>query len=326
MTRVRASDILENGSPAGEGGRRTPIRAKPTDQPESQARRFRRRGRPRHRLVTNNDPRAVGQGHRDRRGPARCPGGGDGCQIAAGDEEEFSAQAGAEPRRGLDDPRVGFRPHLFDRAIIPPDQPLSRVAGELNSRHLRVSGRRLVMEEPHADVMQVLYDEHAAPLLRCAMRLTGDHARAEDVVQETLFRAWQHPEVTDDSQRSARPWLFRVARNMIIDDTDSSCRFPTKVADRDPSTCDFAEFSSKWRTRFLIFVADPRTIRSCRKKPRDASGDETGALSNRLLPTEPICCPDDRTGPLRKIGEDSDSAPALRFSSLASRRGMPARW
>jgi len=37
---------------------------------------------------------------------------------------------------------------------------------------------------------------------------------------------------------------------------------------------------------FLIFVADPRTIRSCRKKPRDASGGETGAVSNRLLPTE----------------------------------------
>jgi hypothetical protein len=77
---------------------------------------------------------------------------------------------------------------------------------------------------------------------------------------------------------------------------------------------------------FLIFVANLRTRRSCRKKLRDASGGETGALSNRLLPTEPICCPDDRTGRLRKIGEDSDSAPALRFSSLASRRGMPARW
>jgi len=110
------------------------------------------------------------------------------------------------------------------------------------------------MEEPHADVMQVLYDEHAAPLLRYAMRLTGDHARAEDVVQETLFRAWQHPEVTDDSQRSARPWLFRVARNMIIDDTASSrVERPNSVADDDSSTCRFADFSSKWRTGFSHF-------------------------------------------------------------------------
>jgi RNA polymerase sigma-70 factor (ECF subfamily) len=90
------------------------------------------------------------------------------------------------------------------------------------------------MEEPQAAVMRVLYDEHAAPLLRYAMRLTGEHARAEDVVQETLLRAWQHPEVTDDSQRSARPWLFRVARNMIIDGRRSS-RFRNEVSPLDGS-------------------------------------------------------------------------------------------
>jgi len=90
------------------------------------------------------------------------------------------------------------------------------------------------MEEPQAAVMQELYDEHAAPLWRYAMRLTGDGACAEDVVQETLFRAWQHPEVTDDSQRSARPWLFRVARNMIIDERRSS-RFRHEVSPLDDS-------------------------------------------------------------------------------------------
>jgi len=49
------------------------------------------------------------------------------------------------------------------------------------------------------------------------LRLTGDRVRAEDLVQETLLRAWQHPEVTDDGERSARAWLFTVVRNMIID-------------------------------------------------------------------------------------------------------------
>lgn len=70
--------------------------------------------------------------------------------------------------------------------------------------------------------MRVLYDEHAAALWRYALRLTGDQARAEDVVQETLLRAWQHPEVTDDNERSARAWLFTVARNMIIDEQRSA--------------------------------------------------------------------------------------------------------
>ncbi len=70
--------------------------------------------------------------------------------------------------------------------------------------------------------MRVLYDEHAAALWRYAVRLTGDTARAEDVVQETLLRAWRHPEVTDDSERSPRAWLFTVARNLIIDERRSA--------------------------------------------------------------------------------------------------------
>ena len=81
-------------------------------------------------------------------------------------------------------------------------------------------------------MMRVLYDEHAAALWRYALRLTGDRARAEDVVQETLLRAWRHPEVTADVDRSARAWLFTVARNMIIDERRSA-RFKneSRVAD-----------------------------------------------------------------------------------------------
>jgi RNA polymerase sigma-70 factor (ECF subfamily) len=85
------------------------------------------------------------------------------------------------------------------------------------------------MEAPETALMQVLFDEHAAALWRYAMRLTGDRARAEDVVQETLLRAWQHPGVIDDSERSARAWLFTVARNMIIDERRSA-RFRNEVA------------------------------------------------------------------------------------------------
>lgn len=76
--------------------------------------------------------------------------------------------------------------------------------------------------DPESTLMRVLYDEHAAALWRYAVRLTGDRARAEDVVQETLLRAWQHPEVVDDEERSARAWLFTVARNMIIDERRSA--------------------------------------------------------------------------------------------------------
>jgi RNA polymerase sigma-70 factor (ECF subfamily) len=87
---------------------------------------------------------------------------------------------------------------------------------------------------PEAILLRALYDEHGAALWRYAMRLTGDRAHAEDVVQETLLRGWQHPEVTNDSQRSARAWLFTVARNMIIDHRRSS-RFRNEVSSLDGS-------------------------------------------------------------------------------------------
>jgi RNA polymerase sigma-70 factor (ECF subfamily) len=40
--------------------------------------------------------------------------------------------------------------------------------------------------------MKPLSDEYAAGLWRYALRLTGDASQAEDVVEETLLRAWQH--------------------------------------------------------------------------------------------------------------------------------------
>jgi RNA polymerase sigma-70 factor (ECF subfamily) len=80
--------------------------------------------------------------------------------------------------------------------------------------------------------MRLLYNRHAAALWRYVLRLTRDPVRSEDIVQETLLRAWEHPEVTDDSERSAQAWLFTVARNIIIDDSRTS-RFRNEVSWRE---------------------------------------------------------------------------------------------
>ena len=75
------------------------------------------------------------------------------------------------------------------------------------------------MPESPADVMRQLHDEHAVALWGFCLRLTGqDRARAEDVVQETMLRAWRNFAVLDRSQGSVRAWLFTVARNIVIDD------------------------------------------------------------------------------------------------------------
>ena len=69
------------------------------------------------------------------------------------------------------------------------------------------------------DRMRLLHDQHAHVLWRYALGFTaGDAAAAQDVVQETLLRAWRTPGVLDQSHGSARAWLFTVARRILIDE------------------------------------------------------------------------------------------------------------
>jgi RNA polymerase sigma-70 factor, ECF subfamily len=66
--------------------------------------------------------------------------------------------------------------------------------------------------------LRALYDGHASVLLAYALRLTnGDRTRAEDIVQETLLRAWRNLDNLDDDARPVRPWLFTVAQRLAID-------------------------------------------------------------------------------------------------------------
>jgi RNA polymerase sigma-70 factor (ECF subfamily) len=68
------------------------------------------------------------------------------------------------------------------------------------------------------DLLRALHEEHGDALFAHALRLTsGDRQRAEDLVQETLLRAWQHPEALDPERGSVRAWLFTTARNLAID-------------------------------------------------------------------------------------------------------------
>ncbi len=69
------------------------------------------------------------------------------------------------------------------------------------------------------DLLRALHQAHGAALWSYVLRLVGgDRGRAEDVVQETLVRAWRHPEVLDGSRGSARGWLCTVARRIVIDE------------------------------------------------------------------------------------------------------------
>jgi RNA polymerase sigma-70 factor, ECF subfamily len=68
-------------------------------------------------------------------------------------------------------------------------------------------------------LVTALYSEHAAALWSFVVPLVGgDRVRAQDVVQETMLRAWRHPEVLDGVRGPVRPWLFTVARHIVVDE------------------------------------------------------------------------------------------------------------
>lgn len=87
-------------------------------------------------------------------------------------------------------------------------------------------------------LMRAFYDEYAGPLHRYVMHLTHDSALAEDIVQEVLLRAWRHPTLVNQTEGSARAWLFTVAHNLVRDNARSS-RFRSEIA-----TAETPEFAS----------------------------------------------------------------------------------
>jgi len=80
--------------------------------------------------------------------------------------------------------------------------------------------------------LRALFDEHARALLSYAVRLTdGDRSRAEDIVQETLLRAWRNLDRLEEDRRPVRPWLFTVAQHLAVDAHRARRARPPEVGD-----------------------------------------------------------------------------------------------
>jgi len=77
-----------------------------------------------------------------------------------------------------------------------------------------------------------LYRQYRAPLMVYVLRLTaGDRQQAEDVVQETMLRAWRQAGKLDLTEPSLMPWLTTVARRIVIDDKRRKSARPAETGD-----------------------------------------------------------------------------------------------
>jgi RNA polymerase sigma-70 factor (TIGR02960 family) len=61
-----------------------------------------------------------------------------------------------------------------------------------------------------------LVDRHRRALHVHCYRMLGSYEEAEDVVQETLLRAWRARDRVEDDD-GLRPWLYRIATNACLD-------------------------------------------------------------------------------------------------------------
>jgi RNA polymerase sigma-70 factor (ECF subfamily) len=76
------------------------------------------------------------------------------------------------------------------------------------------------------DVVAAIYRDHGSALRRFVLSASRDPQLAEDVVQETVLRVWQQaPEITG----SLRSYLFRTARNIMIDNYRKAQRRPLEA-------------------------------------------------------------------------------------------------
>ncbi|MEV7789602.1 sigma-70 family RNA polymerase sigma factor [Streptomyces sp. NPDC088106] len=83
---------------------------------------------------------------------------------------------------------------------------------------------------PDERALRNLYVEHGPALYVYVLRLLGgDTHRTEDVIQETLLRCWVKRNLVDDEGMAVRPWMFRVARNLVIDGHRSRAARPVEI-------------------------------------------------------------------------------------------------
>lgn len=74
------------------------------------------------------------------------------------------------------------------------------------------------MNEEHPDSwIELLYLKYSTDLFRFLFSILGDRFLAEDLMQEVFLKAWQkHPNFQND--KAEKVWLFRVARNLAMDE------------------------------------------------------------------------------------------------------------
>ncbi len=68
------------------------------------------------------------------------------------------------------------------------------------------------------DALEILYDRHARAVYSLLYRQVGDRQTAEDLLQETFVRAWEHATTFQPTRGRVLPWLLGIAHNLALNE------------------------------------------------------------------------------------------------------------
>jgi RNA polymerase sigma-70 factor (ECF subfamily) len=82
-----------------------------------------------------------------------------------------------------------------------------------------LSDEQLLAQVIHGDTtaFEALYDRYGSAVMGLALRITADHAAAEEIVQEAFWRVWRKADSYHSQLGSFTNWLFSIVRNLSID-------------------------------------------------------------------------------------------------------------
>lgn len=81
-----------------------------------------------------------------------------------------------------------------------------------------------------------LYDRYSGQVLGLILRILGNYAEAEEILEEVFFQAWREANRYDGTRGSVPAWLFAIARSRAIDRIRSRQRRDSKTVALEDAT------------------------------------------------------------------------------------------